>query len=271
MRRWPCASTLATWVSYSRPLCSPESSRMRSRITLPQLPCTLLSPFSARVRFSASSLMRRFRSFSAPISCSSRARPSVSPVYTSSTRRRNSDSCSRSGPSVRSSAVLLSWLKRSAFSWNRRLAMAPNSRPSFSRASASSANFSAAARDSAACRAPASESSARAPASAWRNSSARVSWRATSASRRAASRSAPSSRACCAAASACGGAREPLERRALAQAARLQHERAQQQAQQERRRGHEHVIQVGDNGMHCSSVMAGGRGRLYESATTISL
>ncbi len=68
-----------------------------------------------------------------------------------------------------------------------------------------------------------------------------------------------------------GGARESLERRALAQAARLQHERAQQQAEQERRRGHEHVIQVGNNGMHCASVMAVVIGRLYESATTISL
>ena len=68
-----------------------------------------------------------------------------------------------------------------------------------------------------------------------------------------------------------GGTRETLERRALALPARLQHERAQQQAEQESRRCDEQVIRVGNDGMHCASGMAMVLGRLYEPVMTLSL
>ncbi len=63
-----------------------------------------------------------------------------------------------------------------------------------------------------------------------------------------------------------GAAHERLQRGALAPRARLQHRCRRQQAEQERRRGDEHVIEVGNQGLHCGSVIALVIGRLYAAA-----
>ena len=99
----PCSSRLEGCTKYSWSLRSPESSRIRSSTSSPQLPWILLSPFKALVRFSASSLIRLLADCKFCISLRSEARSLVSLRYTSSTRLRKSPICSRKGLSITSS------------------------------------------------------------------------------------------------------------------------------------------------------------------------
>ena len=182
------------------PLVRCELSRIVSRSISPQSPCTFELPFSARVRLSASSDMRRFASRSLQISVSSEECCLTSPSYTSSTRLRKPSICSRKGFSSDSSDSRLLCLNCRLFSSSISLAKFLNaSRCCCSSAAISSARwarscsrsaFSSASSFSSACRCAELSAASRVSAisSAFRVSASARSPRSVSAQRRAAGR-----------------------------------------------------------------------------------